>query len=112
MLFYLTKTLHLAITAFVVFGWLYSQENVLLVHVIFVPVLIVHWKTNNNRCVLSNIEAWLQGVDVATQEQAPFIRWLFSLFTSREFQERTLSRVTYGVMGLAFCLSGLRLVLG
>lgn len=46
--------LHQLITAYIVFGGLFTSDRAwLLAHIAFNIAVIVHWMTNNNRCFLS-----------------------------------------------------------
>ena len=46
--------LHQLITAYIVFGGLFTSNPALLrLHIAFNVIVILHWLTNNNRCFLS-----------------------------------------------------------
>lgn len=47
--------IHHIINIFIYFGWLFNAHNVLLFHVVFPLLVLLHWKTNNNRCFLTQI---------------------------------------------------------
>lgn len=55
------RFLHLAILLFVLLGWLAPWRNILLLHAAFVPLMILHWKTNNDTCCLTSVEQQLRG---------------------------------------------------
>ena len=60
----LLEVLHFAIVIFVIFGCLFTSRLVLLFHLIFLPILILHWKTNQGVCYLTQIENKINGKDV------------------------------------------------
>lgn len=109
--FYLVKALHYIITGFVLLAWLCPNQLVLITHVALVPLLLIHWKSYNNRCFLSDIEAKLSGVDIAEQEDSPFIRGLLRLFIKQEISSKAVVRVTYLIMFVVFSASAFRLLL-
>jgi len=52
----LIKFIHIIILLFVAFAPFLNNQDVLLLHTIFVPMLIFHWLTNNDTCFLTEIE--------------------------------------------------------
>lgn len=57
----LLQTVHMAVLAFVLTAPLLPFRSVWIAHLVFVPLMFLHWKTNRNRCVLTQIEARLKG---------------------------------------------------
>lgn len=59
----LVTLVHAAFIAFVVLVPLLSKNEYLLTyHFVIVPMLMVHWLTNNNVCALTQLEAFASGV--------------------------------------------------
>jgi Na+(H+)/acetate symporter ActP len=50
---------------FVLFGWLIPVRNILLLHAALVPAIVIHWRFNHDRCILTNFENWLRHDDAA-----------------------------------------------
>ena len=49
--------IHNIITVFILLGWLLGiltkNKNILILHIITVLIVLVHWKTNDNYCILT-----------------------------------------------------------
>lgn len=55
--------LHALFLAFVILTPFTSNESLLFFHVLLVPLVWVHWLTNDDTCVLTTLEANARGVD-------------------------------------------------
>jgi hypothetical protein len=49
----LTLLLHHISNVFTQFGWLSNNKTILTLYLIIPPLIIVHWNSNNNRCILT-----------------------------------------------------------
>ena len=47
-------SLHYLITAYIILGWLVPEQQML--HAVFCALVLLHWRTNNNRCFLSEYD--------------------------------------------------------
>jgi hypothetical protein len=109
------KLIHLIITLFVVGAWLLPWERAWMVNLFFIPALIIHWKTNNNDCVLTNIEhGWLKkhrpDLLEADKAQGEFTRRLLRPFLgNRELTRAEMMKVIYGSMALSWIVCAMRL---
>ena len=63
-----TRKIHFAVILFVMFGWLSTQNGVLLTHLVFCPLLLIHWATNDDRCYLTELEYKLEKKPLPTVE--------------------------------------------
>lgn len=67
---------HYGLVLFVLFGWMVSNRTALLVHASLIPSMVIHWRFNHDRCIITNLENWLK-YDAASrppvQAQDPFI---------------------------------------
>ena len=52
--------LHVAFLIFIVLGWTIPARPVLIVYLVFLPLLVLHWKLNRDACILNNMESWLR----------------------------------------------------
>ena len=52
--------LHVAMLLFIVAGWLLPVRALLIGYLVFLPLVMAHWKLNRDACVLNNIETWLR----------------------------------------------------
>lgn len=50
--------LHHVLAIYLYFGWLAPTKGYLEIYVILVLVIIFHWMTNNQRCILTQIINW------------------------------------------------------
>jgi hypothetical protein len=55
LLLFLLYVIHSVIMVFVAFGFL-LQPNYLIYYVFAWPIMILHWTTNNNMCILTQLE--------------------------------------------------------
>ena len=51
---------HRILTYFTLFGFLLPRKY-LIYHLFFYPSMIIHWMTNNNKCILTELEIKLSG---------------------------------------------------
>ena len=61
MLVQLIQFIHLLIMLYIIIAPFTSSCYHLILHSIIVPFLILHWKTNNDMCILTLIEQWMTG---------------------------------------------------
>ena len=79
---------HFAVIVFVLTACVLPWREVWIAHAIFVPLMVLHWKTNRNRCVLTQIEAKLKGErEVA---ESGFIKKLIARITGKEPSDQAL----------------------
>lgn len=75
----LVSILHLLVIVFVLFGWLIGISEVLIIHIVFIPLMIIQWRFNNDTCVLTNVENSLrEGQVEKEQQQGKFIKSLLA----------------------------------
>ncbi len=58
---WIVRALHIALLLFVIFGWSAQSAFLLSIHAAFIPAMVLHWKTNNDRCFLTVLEDRLVG---------------------------------------------------
>ena len=100
--------LHTGLVIFVLVGWLVPLADVLLVHLAFVPLLVVTWRLNANTCPLNNIESRLtKGVwrDPENREEGSFLVVLVEKYLGLHPTQRLMDIVTYALMATAWLLS-------
>jgi len=51
--FRLKLLLHHIIVMFIFFGWLSNNKYILILYSLIPPILLIHWKLNNNRCIMT-----------------------------------------------------------
>jgi hypothetical protein len=106
---------HWAILLFVLTAWLWPWQAAWWTHVLFVPIMILHWRTNRNRCFLSQLEERFRTkgtaavADVEVQE-SHFIRSVIKKIFGVEPSDSALEWINYAVMASAWAASVFRLV--
>jgi hypothetical protein len=75
---------HLAIGAYILFGWLISPAPALTIYLLLLPAMATQWYVNRGSCVMNNIESWLRSGrwrDPRNREEGGFLlmlcQWLF-----------------------------------
>ena len=102
----LTKCLHFSILFFVVFGWMIPGQFWKIIHLIFVPAMVVQWQFNRGTCLLTNIENVLRGETAEKQrQQGQFIKSLLGKCFDPLPSDRTLKIAVYGIVIAAWLLS-------
>ena len=51
---------HVVALLFIVLGWANPARGGLLAYLIFLPLMVLHWKLNRDTCILNSIENWLR----------------------------------------------------
>jgi hypothetical protein len=100
--------LHMAILLFILLGWLIPVPGVLMVHMVFVPSLIVIWYFNGGSCPLNNIENWLTKRvwrDPDNREEGSFVLVVVETYLGIKTTQKMMDMVTYAIMALAWLLS-------
>ncbi|MDB2447303.1 DUF2784 family protein [bacterium] len=52
--------LHFAVLLFLLFGWVSTNNNVLMTHIFTVLLIMLQWKLNDGTCLLTNLEHYLK----------------------------------------------------
>ena len=107
------RVVHISLILFVMFAWLIESVTIWRIHLLFIPLMVFHWKTNDDQCWLTE---WEQKLDSNPRErqalQGFFIRRLFKVITcGRSLSEQNMDRLIYGVLAISWLLSLARLQL-
>ena len=77
---------HLAIGAYILFGWITSSPPALAFYLLLLPAIATQWYVNRGSCVMNNVESWLRGGrwrDPTNAEEGGFLlmlsQWLFRI---------------------------------
>lgn len=111
--------IHWLFLIFVLTGWLSPWTMGLIAHAIVIPCLILHWRTNNNRCVLTELEERyrerpeeaLPETPKEAAEEGQFIRSAWEKMTGRKPSDDFLAKLIYGVMAGVLGMTIIRLAL-
>lgn len=109
----LLQVAHFVIVLFVVFGWLITNPIVLVVHLVLMPLMILQWRLNGGRCLLTDWEGALLASEnplESKDETEGFVKRMIQLICRYSPTENQVEILTYGVMALSATLSALRLL--
>ncbi len=56
---FIIRGVHLAVIVFVLSAWALPYPQIRLAHLLFIPLMILHWRTNRDTCVLTELESKL-----------------------------------------------------
>ncbi len=104
----LIRALHLGILLFVVFGWIFEDAYILWFHIALLPLILLQWKLNKGRCVLTDLEYFLVGENKSTSEgdEAPgFVRRIVMSVCNVNPTEEQLEHVLTAIMTICWLLS-------
>ncbi len=124
---FIIRVVHLAVIVFVLSAWALPYLQTRIVHLFFIPLMILHWKTNRDTCVLTELEGKLakdyDGARLDPQvassmsmrhsfgqapkkEEGQFTRRLFqALFFGWTPSDAFLKRFIYVTVWSAWCIS-------
>ena len=95
LLLWLVRVTHLSLVVFVLFAWALPYSSLKIFHLFFVPLVILHWKTNNDQCIMTQWEMRLQGR--TEKVEGEFIKSLLRLVRI-ELSREKLILLVYGLM--------------
>jgi hypothetical protein len=108
----LSKTvliIHLSITLFCIVAFL-GPEPVLWFHVVFVPLMVLHWRLNDDICIFTDAELWLRGETRDDMGDGRFfVSRISEFFLSVPLTEETSDKVARGVTWCVWAISVIRL---
>ncbi|MGH6828078.1 MAG: hypothetical protein ACREFW_04120 [Rhizomicrobium sp.] len=106
---------HIAVLALVVFGWILAARGWLIAYLVFLPLMVLHWKLNRNACLLNNLENWLRHrrwrSPQTNREEGAWLRTLLADATGLKLKPAHMDAVIYGAT-LTFWILGWARVLG
>jgi len=103
------KISHILVISYMTFGWIVNNRYVWLSIMALAPLFHIHWKTNKDTCILTDIEKKLRG---NKEIQGTFIGGLAKKFVKKELADSTVSKLAYGVMysSALICFTRYRLI--
>ncbi len=107
------KFIHLAMVAFILFGWLSPGRSLLLIHVILIPTVVLQWRYNDGTCLLTNLELFLRGDSASktkSDQQGQFTKRLLAKCFDPLPTDEKIKRGLYMVVWGSFSISLLRLL--
>ncbi len=100
---------HIAVLVYVVLGWGVPLRAWLLFYLIFLPIMVLHWKLNRDACILNNLENWVRvrrwRATETNREEGAWLRTLLADVTGIALSRGQMDAVIYGAMGLFWLLA-------
>ena len=100
---------HIAVLVYVVLGWGVPLRAWLLFYLIFLPIMVLHWKLNRDACILNNLENWVRvrrwRAPETNREEGAWLRTLLADVTGIALSRGQMDAVIYGAMGLFWLLA-------
>ncbi len=106
----LLLVLHLASTFFLFFGCLVPQKF-LWVHVLFWPLVFLHWQLNNGNCIVTDFQKKVGDPHITAKSGSwPYIRSLLANFVdTRNIQDNHIRDTFYTIYTVSWAVSLYRL---
>lgn len=98
------RATHHAILLFVVFGWMFAQQEILIAHMITIPFVILQWKMNEGRCLLTDLENHFLS-EREDSESDGFVKGLIHKIFKVQPTENQVLGLMYAVMMISFLIS-------
>jgi hypothetical protein len=102
---------HLAIGAYILFGWMIPHPPALAFYLLLLPFLVMQWWINRGSCMINNLESWLRSGrwrDPDNPEEGGFLmmlcHWLFRVRP----HPVVLDRVCYAAVVVLWLLAASR----
>ncbi len=101
------RATHYAVLLFIVLGWIFVKKEILVIHMVMIPLVILQWKINNGRCLLTDLEHYLvPAVPEESEEQSEgFVARILKTVLKIELSPSQLMSFMYSVMALSFSVS-------
>ena len=100
--------LHLVFLAFITLGWMIPARAMLVAYLVFLPVVVLHWKLNGGACALNNIENWLRyrrwRAPERNPEEGAWLRTLIKSLTGVALTRAQMDAIIYAAMTLFWLL--------
>ena len=99
--------LHIAVLIYILIGW--ALPVGVAIYVVFLPLMVLHWRLNQNSCALNNLETLIRTGhwrDPHNCEEGGWLKTLISGATGLELTSRQTDLISYvligGLWGLGF----------
>lgn len=76
LLIYILNKIHEILVLFILLGWLLPKQY-LIYYIITYPLVLLHWKSNNGNCILTDWWIKLEGKDFRKDSKYPFMTSMF-----------------------------------
>jgi hypothetical protein len=101
--------LHIAFLLFIVAGWAIPLRAALVVYMVFLPLLVLHWKLNRDACILNNLENWLRHrvwrAPERNPEEGAWLRTLIQSLTGIALTRLQMDLISYAALAIFWGLA-------
>jgi len=102
---HVVRWVHHSIVLWVLFGWSLPWKNALIAHLIFLPLMVLHWQFNRNTCILSNLELWLRGQRMPREKQPGFVKTMIEKIVKRPVDSDVVNQAAYVIVAFSWAIS-------
>ena len=104
------KYVHLSIVFLATFGWALPWDYFWWITFILIPIIKLHWKTNDNVCFLTTLENKYRGHgNVSAEDQEWFIKRVLNFFIKDLPDDETIWFGMNIIMFSSWLMAGIRL---
>jgi hypothetical protein len=109
----IVHAVHLCCVVFFTLAWLIPSPKAWVLHICLTPLMVLQWRLNRDMCLLTNLELWLKTGKWFPEvlEAGQFLQSLHKKVRGFSADEKTLCRLTYGVLSGSAVLSLVRLLI-
>jgi hypothetical protein len=104
---------HIAVLAIATLGWALPGRNWLAFYLVFLPLMVLHWKINRDACILSNLENWLRHrrwrMPLSNREEGAWLRTLLADVTGITLTSARMNAIIYGGIALFWVLAAIHI---
>jgi hypothetical protein len=103
---------HLLVLVFMLTGWLLPWKSAWFAHVATIPAMMLQWRFNRGTCLLTNLENFIRGNQVARDaQQGQFIKGLLGKCCNPIPPDHKIKFWLYTILWSVFSLSLLRIAI-
>lgn len=95
--------IHIILVYFIILGFLLPYEY-LWIHLLTFPLIVLHWKTNNDKCILTEYEYTSEQID---NKKAPFMQKFFASY-GLNLNDKDADKATYILFTTTWLISCIR----
>lgn len=103
------RTVHFVVFLFMLGGWLISSKSVATAYVVVIPLVVLHWWTNDGVCILTQWDNRLRGVLLQKEaQQGHFVKSIVRRALGCVPTDRALKAIVYSLLLIGWCAAASR----
>ena len=98
---------HYLFIVVVLLGWISNNRVWLASYLVLLPLIAIHWRFNDNACILTNLEYWLAHESQnrpQIRDQEPFVGRILEKIYGQKVTFWTTQIYSHGILTLAWFL--------